>query len=237
MNTEKFIKGEAEILHVFADTGVECEVLSKYGNITRVGINPINNPFTDNLIKADATQLPIDGHFDLSVWHPPCQRWSIATQGGGKGRDSHPNYIPESRKQAKEISDEYVIENVPNAPLEDPIYLNGRMFGLPIYYERAFETSWDMPQPSSPSKIDNVSKWDADRGTKGWAWIGNKNLWLNAKGYSYDWPAEPIKKSSVPRPYLEYLLRPLIDNWDGNNSVTKEGVNSIISQEKSIFDF
>lgn len=56
------------------------------------------------------------------------------------------------------------------------------------------------------------------------------------KGYSHGWPSEPLKKSAIPRPYLNYLLRPLVDDWDGNDSVTKEGVSSVVVDEGSIFD-
>lgn len=232
---KRFVRGEAKILHAFADTGVESEVLSIYGDVTRLGINPIENPYSD-VIKCDATNPPVDGGFDLSIWHPPCQKWSIATQGGGKGRETHPNHIPRARELAKKLSDYYIIENVPNAPLESPVYLNGEMFGLPIHYERAFETNYEIPQPSSKNKHPPVTQWDYDRGSKGWAWIGNKQLWKNVKGYSYDWPSKPIKRSSVPRPYLNYILRPLIDDWADKNSITKDSKYKGKNQQGSVFD-
>lgn len=237
MVNNKFAKGEAKILHAFADTGVECEVLNAYGQVIRVGIEPKENPFSE-VIKGDATNLPFDEEeqFDLSVWHPPCQRWSIATQGGGNDRMDHPNYIPKSRQQAKKISKYYIIENVPNAPLKNLIYLNGKMFGLPIHYERAFETNYEVPQPSKQVKHPPTTQWDFDRGTEGWAWIGNKNLWKNVKGYSYDWPSSPIKKAAIPRPYLNYLLRPLIDDWKDKKSVTKDSQYQR-SEDRNIMDF
>lgn len=236
MNEQSKLGDDAQILQVFADTGVETEVLSAYGNITRIGIDPIENPFS-KVIKADGKDIPISEEFDLSIWHPPCQKWSIATQGGGKGRDSHPDLIEEAREQAKEYSRNYIIENVPNAPLENPTILNGQMFGLPIKYERAFETNYHLPQPTQKAIHPPVTGWDIDRGTKGWAWIGNKELWKNVKGYSYDWPAEPLKKSAVPRPYLSYLIRPLIDEWDGESSVTKDNPSKNMDGGESVFDF
>lgn len=171
-----------KILHAFADTGIECEVLSLYGYITRVGINPSDNPFTDELIKSDATNnIFRPGSFDLSVWHPPCQRWSVATQGGGKGRDTHPNHIPRAREIAQQVSEHYIIENVPNAPLKNPTVLTGRMFGLPIVYKRAFETSWNVPQPTKEFYHPATTTWEEDQGTKGWQWIGNQKLWGGLK--------------------------------------------------------
>ena len=120
-----------KILHVFADTGVECEALSAYGSVTRVGIDPTDNPYTDELIAADARELELDRTFDLGLFHPPCQRWSKAA-GKPIPREDHPNLIPLARELGERYCENYIIENVPNAPLKDPIKLNGTMFGLPL---------------------------------------------------------------------------------------------------------
>lgn len=55
--------------------------------------------------------------------------------------------IPSAYALAKEYSDYYVIKNVTKAALKNPVVLDGRMFGLPIKYERAFETLFKVPQP------------------------------------------------------------------------------------------
>jgi len=39
----------------------------------------------------------------------------------------------------------YVIENVPNSPLINPVLLNGAMFGLRVHRIRLFECSFDVP--------------------------------------------------------------------------------------------
>lgn len=44
----------------------------------------------------------------------------------------------------------YVIENVPGAPLLDPVLLCGSMFGLRTYRHRLFEASFPLRQPEHP---------------------------------------------------------------------------------------
>jgi len=144
---------EPLILHCFADYGTESEVLSDFGNVIRVGIDP-KDTNESTPIKADAHikekkwDFPIkdDVTFDLGLFHPVCSRWAATTSISGDP-DEHENMIPSARVLAENYCDHHIIENVPRAPLDDPVVLNGRMFGMPIEYERAFETSFKVPQP------------------------------------------------------------------------------------------
>lgn len=198
--TERF-----RILHLFADTGVEDEVLHTFGDVVRVSIDPEPNPFS-TVLKADARIPPVRGPFDLAVAHPPCQRWSVATPGGGADPDDHPDFIDEARRVCRDLADHYIIENVRDAPLRDPVVLNGGMFGMPIHYPRAFETSFSVPQP------DQVPRWSPSKGpmaeqrSTGNAWVGTTDGWRLAKGYGHDWPGRGLKRHAVPAPYLRRLL-------------------------------
>ena len=195
----------SRILHLFADTGIEDEVLHTFGDVTRVGINPEPNPFS-TVIQADATDPPLNGRFDLSVAHPPCQRWSVATAGGGGGPDDHPNLIDEARDVCERLADHYIIENVRDAPLRDPVVMLGGQFGLPIHYPRAFETSFpvDHPKPA-PRWSPDVGPL-SEQGESGNAWVGRNVGWRLAKGYAYDWPARPLKRHGIPAAYIRRLL-------------------------------
>ena len=196
-----------KILHVFADTGVECEALSAYGSVTRVGIDPTDNPYTDELITADARELELDRTFDLGLFHPPCQKWTP----GARMQDTtenHENLIPVARELAHKYCDEWIIENVPQAPLRDPVYLDGGMFGLPLHYERAFETSYHVPQPRRQTRLTDGGKFNAHHDTGGFQ--GTKQLWKSVKGYTHDWPSKPLKRSGIPKAYINYLVRPLL---------------------------
>jgi len=196
---------ETGIVHLFADVGIEDEVLHTFGNVVRVGIEPEPNPFSD-LIQADARDPPLSGGFDLAVAHPPCQRWSVATPGGGTDPDDHPDYIDDARRVCRDLADHYIIENVRDAPLRDPVILTGGMFGMGIHYPRAFETSFHVPRP------ETVPRWRpsdgplSEQGKQGNAWVGTNEGWRLAKGYGHDWPARDLKRHAVPAPYLRRLL-------------------------------
>lgn len=193
------------ILHLFADTGIEDEVLHTYGDVVRVGIDPTPNRYS-TVIEADARDPPVSGPFDLALAHPPCQRWSVATAGGGNDPESHPDYIDEAREVCQELADHWIIENVPDAPLKDPVVFTGGQFGLPIHYPRAFETSFpvDHPEPA-PRWSPDVGPL-SEQGKTGNAWVGKNDGWRLAKGYSHDWPARPLKRHGIPAAYIRRLL-------------------------------
>lgn len=206
---------EPLILHCFADYGTESEVLSDFGNVIRVGIDPRDTNKSTPL-KADAHiedkewDLPVkdDVTFDLGLFHPVCSRWAATTSISGDP-DKHENMIPSARILAKEYCDHYIIENVPRAPLNDPAVLNGRMFGMPIEYERAFETSFKVPQPprekqllttdGASDKAETSSFFFSERSREWWAAVKNYP--------SEPYPKSHLAKNAIPAPYIYYLVR------------------------------
>jgi DNA (cytosine-5)-methyltransferase 1 len=69
---------------------------------------------------------------------PPCQAHSNAQKIQGR---EHPELIAPVRELLRQTGLPYVIENVPGAPLIDPIELCGSMFGLRTYRHRLFESN------------------------------------------------------------------------------------------------
>lgn len=204
---------EPLILHLFADWGVEAEALAAYGRVVRIGIDPTPN-FASDAIQADALTPPVRDVFDLAVAHPPCQRWSTLTQLNGDP-DDHPDLLDETREVLEDVADDWILENVPQAPLDDPVVLSGRQFGLPgPPFRRAFETSFDVPQPPEQLDLaDRTGPFADDDGTLG-DWYGDKALWRTIKHVAGDYPAEAIKNNGIPAPYLHYLAYYwLRDRW------------------------
>ncbi|MFP4218438.1 MAG: hypothetical protein ACLFR6_06330 [Salinarchaeum sp.] len=189
---------EILIYHIFADRGIEAEVLEGFGRVVRVGLDPIKG--YGEAVQADATNCPLSPGADLALLHPPCTRWSQMTSIDGNPED-HPDLIEDARELGAQLADHYIIENVPQAPLEDATVLNGRMFGMPIDYERAFETSFHVPEPPRYRRLEQqeTSPYLYSSHSRRW--------WAAAKGYSDVHPKGPIAKNSVPAPYLRYLLR------------------------------
>jgi DNA (cytosine-5)-methyltransferase 1 len=95
-------------------------------------------------VQADALEfIAANGHeFDVIHASPPCQAYS-ATAPLSNG--NHPRLIEATRAALIATGKPYVIENVPGAPLLNPIILNGAMFGMLIHRNRLFELSFDIP--------------------------------------------------------------------------------------------
>jgi len=224
---------EPLILHCFADYGTESEVLSDFGNVIRVGINP-NDTNESTPIKADAHiegkewDLPIkeDVTFDLGLFHPVCSRWAATTSISGNP-DEHENMIPSARIIAEKYCDHHIIENVPRAPLNNPVVLNGRMFGMPIEYERAFETTFKIPQPprekrflttdGSSDKTETSSFFFSERSKEWWAAVKNYPPRPYPKGH--------VAKNAIPAPYIYYLLRMWLMVYEDEQGISEGRVD------------
>lgn len=194
-------RGDLRILHVFADRGVEAEVLTAYGEVVRIGWEA-RDTNQSQPVRADARHLPIQPgvEFDLVVLHPPCTRWSDMTSISGDPEE-HPNLIPLAREIGEQYGAEYIIENKPKAPLNDPVRLDARMFGIPLAYERAFETSFEVDDP--PKKRSDVENecspyFYSDR---------SREWWASTKGYSGPYTKTALAKNAVPAACMRWLMQ------------------------------
>lgn len=76
---------------------------------------------------------------------PPCPRYSVATPAAS--RNKHPDLVAPAREALRATGLPYVIENVPGAPLENPVTLCGSMFGLQVRRHRLFESNIPLAAP------------------------------------------------------------------------------------------
>jgi len=81
--------------------------------------------------------------FDVIAASPPCQTFSATKHlRNAQGKStSKVNMIPEVRDALIASGKPYVIENVPNSPLINPIQLCGSGFGLKVRRHRIFESN------------------------------------------------------------------------------------------------
>lgn len=77
---------------------------------------------------------------------PPCPRYSVATPA--HARDRHPDLIGPVRDALRATGLPYVIENVPGAPLADPVCYCGSAFGLRVRRHRLFESNVPLHAPA-----------------------------------------------------------------------------------------
>lgn len=196
-----------KILHAWADHGVESEALQLYGHVTRASIDP--EPGTeDQLARADGRDLPFaDDTFDLAFVHPLCTKWAKMTSISGDP-DDHENHIPEARAEAARVAEHYVVENRATAPLDDPVVLEGGMFGLPIRYERAFETSFRCDQPPRQQTLGQSTA-----ETSPFFYSERSNAWWRSvKGIRRDlYPVEHVAKNALPLAYVHHVCRAWLD--------------------------
>ena len=88
--------------------------------------------------------------YDAIHASPPCQAYTKAGNQWRKAGKEYPDLIAEVRQALMLIGKPWVIENVPGAPLRNPVLLNGSVFGIRVHRPRHFETSFFMLQPDVP---------------------------------------------------------------------------------------
>lgn len=113
-----------------------------FNEIVGVDIRPMPRyPFV--FVQGDALDyLREHGHeFDAIHASPPCQGYSRLRFVRGRDMSEYPMLVEDVRAELVKIGKPWVIENVPDAPLVDPLMLCGTMFGLRTHKHRCFEMS------------------------------------------------------------------------------------------------
>jgi DNA (cytosine-5)-methyltransferase 1 len=204
-----------KVLDLFSGAG-GCSVgLLRAGfmDITGVDIKPQKRyPF--RFIQADALEYLAEygNEFDLIIASPPCQPYSVTAS---LSNGDYPKLIEPLRKLLHKIGKPYVIENVPGAPLENPILLCGTMFDLRVIRHRLFEI-WPEPIWLPPRQCQHIGKASGNEN-----WVGKKrNLtnwnYLTITGHDFivadariamgiDWMSQSELAQAIPPAYTEWL--------------------------------
>ena len=106
-----------------------------------VGVDISPQPrYPFEFVQADALEYLNGAVDDFDAIHasPPCQAFSTQTAR----RDRHPDLIAPTRALLIASGLPYVIENVPTAPLLNPVRLCGSSFGLDLRRHRHFEANF-----------------------------------------------------------------------------------------------
>jgi len=156
--------------------------------------------------------------FDAIHASPPCQRFSKSVSK--RSRETHPDYIAAIRYRLVMSGLPYVIENVPRAPLREPITLCGSSFGLGVMRHRLFESSevlysrehrhQDYPPQYAPA-------WNRTtplrfRPISG-GWTSDNDHAANMEAMGVDWEMTPRELSeSIPPDYAQWIGRQMLSN-------------------------
>ena len=100
--------------------------------------------FPFEFIQADALEFPLEG-YDAYHASPPCQAYTKASKQWRESGKHYPDLISTVRDMLLATGKPYIIENVPDAPLINPVVLSGGDFGMNIHRIRLFECNFEVP--------------------------------------------------------------------------------------------
>lgn len=207
------------LLDLFSGSGGAARGYQMAGfHVTGIDIKKMPRYAGDVFIQADALEYVAEhGHeFDAIHASPPCQGYSVTNNIWG---NDHPMLIEATRKALIATGKPYVIENVPGAPLINPVELDGIMFGLATIRKRLFETSFFMLcYPSSkrpPAGCTNANRGYSSH-KDGATFISvaghNFNRVDGANAMGIDWPMtrEEVAQS-IPPAYTHFIGQRLLE--------------------------
>jgi DNA (cytosine-5)-methyltransferase 1 len=191
--------------------------------ITGVDIEPQPNyPF--DFIQGDALEFTANyagflphTFYDFIWASPPCQKYTSAAPL--QGRRAHPDLVGPIRDRLQAIGLPYVIENVPGAPLLNPVTLCGLTLGCNVKRHRLFEASFPITPPPCPKGHPGdwliVFGWSALRRSNG-AGTGPKKDRGKTKGKSVphaeactamgiDWMSRTELSQAIPPAYSRFI--------------------------------
>ena len=183
----------------FDVVGVDCEPQPNY-------------PF--DFYQGDALAYLLEyGHeFDAIHASPPCQGYSALGKGTNANSHKHPKFIDSTRQLLKATGLPYVIENVPQSPLENRITLCGEMFGLGVIRHRWFESNVLVMQPEHIPHRGLVRGWRHGKMQDGpylavygrGGYKGTLDEWRRAMGI--DWMTRVAEfNNAIPPAYTKYM--------------------------------
>jgi len=184
--------------------------------VVGVDINPQPHyPF--EFRQGDAIEyIYAHGHeFDLIHASPPCQVYSVTS---ALSTGNHPDLVEPTRRALQAVGRPYVIENVPGAPLENPLMLCGTMFDLRVIRHRLFETSpviwWP---PAQCRHIGRASS--AGRGGKNGYLPGTLENFAYITVIGNDYIADDGRRAMgidwLPKNRLSQAIPPAYTKWIG----------------------
>lgn len=155
--------------------------------------------------------------FALIHASPPCQRYSQFSRNIGTAH-RHPDLIAATRQALQQTGIPYVIENVPGAPLLNPIRLCGSMFslqssGMGLRRHRLFECSSLFALVPACDHREALSIGVYGRGTPQWhrQKLGRNvstKEWAEAMGIS--WMTRDELAQAIPPAYCHFIGERLI---------------------------
>ena len=163
--------------------------------------------------QEDAVLVDIEP-YDFIWASPPCQKYSIGTRTAR--REDHPDLVDVIRDKLIASGKPYIIENVPNAPLKEPVMLCGTMFpGLKVFRHRNFESNIPLFVDMSCAHAGHKAKNRRDEHHHDFFTVAGHNTgtmaeWSDAMGIHWMTRKSTLAEA-IPPAYSEYLCRQIIE--------------------------
>lgn len=216
------------LLDLFCGAGGAAMGYHRAGfTVTGVDIEPQPHyPF--EFIQRDVMEyISADGWwagYDIVHASPPCQaftRMRFLTQ-----HKRHPDLLTPTRNAVRLAGIPFVIENVPGAPLENPIVLCGTMFGLRVLRHRLFETNPEVYfLPGQCQHIGMSTGRKNIRPNGRLASLSDGFSYVTVTGHSFlvddarqamgiDWMTGKELAQAIPPAYTEWLGRRILEKLE-----------------------
>jgi DNA (cytosine-5)-methyltransferase 1 len=182
-----------------------------------VGVDIESQPrYPYRFVEADAlAYFAVHAH-KYAAWHasPPCQAHTNAQKIMG---NYHKDFIVPTRRAFIEANRyrvafgfapvPWVIENVPGAPLIEPVELCGEMFGLETYRHRLFESNISIIPPEHPIHVAKTTKMGrAPVAGEYMHIVGNFSGVDKARGVmGMPWANRDGLREAIPPAYTEFI--------------------------------
>jgi DNA (cytosine-5)-methyltransferase 1 len=191
--------------------GASAGLVAAGFDVTGVDIEP-QPEYPFRFVQVDALTFPLDGY--EFIWaSPPCQAFTAY-----KRRPDHvapvDNLIPTVRAKLRASGKPYVIENVPGAPLLNPMQLCGSMFDLDVRRHRLFEISGFFLIAPSCNHVARPRFRPATnrRNLRSTVEVGvwRIPLEIQRRAMGIDWMNRETLSQAIPPAYSEFLARQVL---------------------------
>lgn len=155
----------------------------------------------------DALSYPVEG-FDFIWASPPCQAFTAYKRRPGHVRE-RANLIPPTRARLESSGILYAIENVPGAPLLNPVTLCGSMFDLDVRRHRIFETNFTLSPPkcNHAAQTPRFPQATNRKNLRSTVEVGVWRIPLETqhKAMGIDWMRLETLSQAIPPAYSEFI--------------------------------
>jgi DNA (cytosine-5)-methyltransferase 1 len=169
-------------------------------------------PFEFN--QGDAIEFVLDNYhlFDAIHASPPCQAFTKAGKEHRKAGKVYDDFLSETRDVLQAIGMPYIIENVPDAPMQNPIELCGAMFGLETYRHRLFESNIPLVAPPHPVHVAKNAKMGRKPVQGEFIHVVGhfSGVGFGQRAMGIPWLGQKELAQAIPPAYTEYLGRQLM---------------------------